>query len=113
MHKVLPNIKATLNICKTMLFLPINYGNIFLTSCTLKDMEKLQVIQSNALKCCLNIPYPRMEHVQVIHNMADVVKVKERRMSPIIIVHRAVLVRKFDVIERDRQTRANTAPIKV
>ena len=105
-------IKAALDICKTTLLPTIDYGNIFLTACTIKELEKLQVMQNNAIRCCLNIPYPRMEHVQVVHDMTNIKQVKERRSTHLLTcVHRAVLNRKLNLVERERQTRANVAPL--
>ena len=105
-------IKAALDICKTTLLPTIDYGNIFLTACTIKELEKLQVVQNNAIRCCLNIPYPRMEHVQVVHDMTNIKKVKERRSTHLLTcVHRTVLNRKLNLVERERQTRASVAPL--
>ena len=109
---VLTIIEKNVTMYKTTLLPTIDYGNIFLTACTIKELEKLQVVQNNAIRCCLNIPYPRMEHVQVVHDMTNIKKVKERRSTHLLTcVHRAVLNRKLNLVERERQTRANVAPL--
>ena len=66
------NIKAALNIVKTMRCSIIDYGNMFLNVCTAEDLCDLQILQNHALRCCYNVIDARMEHVSDLHNNANV-----------------------------------------
>ena len=52
------NIKAALDITKTMLCSVVDYGNIFLSSCTNSNLNDLQVLQNHAIRCVYNIKNP-------------------------------------------------------
>ena len=45
-------LKASLDITKTMFCSIVDYGNIFLTSCTENDLNDIQTLQNHALRCC-------------------------------------------------------------
>ena len=74
LRKVRPmlTIKAALDIVKTMLCSVIDYGNIFLNTCAMQDLEDLQILQNHALRCCYNVIDAHMEHVTDLHTNANV-----------------------------------------
>ena len=57
------NVKAALDIVKTMFCSIIDYGNIFLSSCNDGDLNYIQTLQNHALRCCCNIKNPMDVHV--------------------------------------------------
>ena len=48
-----------------MLLPVMDYGGLFLTMCTKKELDDLQIIQNNALRCCLKVQDPRDIHLIV------------------------------------------------
>ena len=44
--------KAALDITKTMFCSIIDYGNIFLSSCTENELRDVQTLQNHVLRCC-------------------------------------------------------------
>ena len=87
LRKVRPmlNIKASVDIVKTMICSIIDYGNMFIGSCNLQDLSDLQVLQNSALRCCYNISDPRDEHITVLHANANVQTVDVRRKRQQIV----------------------------
>ena len=59
----------------------IDYGNIFLTSLTRKDLEDLQKLQNKVLICCLNIVDPLDMNVIEMHRLVNVDMVDQRRRT--------------------------------
>ena len=55
--------QAALTIAKSMIIPVIDYGNAFLAGCLAADLEDLDVIQNNSLRCALNIFNPRDIHI--------------------------------------------------
>ena len=43
-------LKAALDIVKTMMCSIIDYGNIFIDTCTSQDLQDLQILQNSALR---------------------------------------------------------------
>ena len=78
------NIKAALDITKTMLCSIIDYGNIFLSSCNENDLNDLQVLQNNAVRCCYGVVDPRDEHVLDLHSQANMKMISTRRKKLIL-----------------------------
>ena len=81
LRKVRPmlNAKAALDIVKTMICSIIDYGNIFIDTCTAQDLQDLQILQNNALRCCYNVSDPRDEHVIDLHRNANMEMLDVRR----------------------------------
>ena len=52
------NVKAALDITKTMLCSVIDYGNIFLSSCNQGELSDMQILQNNAFRCCYSVSDP-------------------------------------------------------
>ena len=67
------NIKAALAMTKTMICSIVDYSNIFLSVCNKNDLEDLQILQNQALRCCFNNVDPRDEHIDVLHQMANII----------------------------------------
>ena len=57
-HVFMINTKAALDVAKTMLCSIIDYGNIFLSSINEADLNDLQILQNNAIRCCYKISDP-------------------------------------------------------
>ena len=78
------SIKAALDLTKTMFCSIIDYGNIFLSTCNLKDLNDIQILQNHALRCCHKVSDPRDENVNQLHNSSNVVLVDVRRKRQIL-----------------------------
>ena len=59
--------KAALDITKTMFCSIIDYGNIFISSCTEGDLSDVQILQNHALRCCCNVKNYTEVHVRDLH----------------------------------------------
>ena len=57
----------------------IDFGNIFIDTCTLQDLQDLQVLQNNALRCCYNVSDLRDEHIADLHANANMEMLDVRR----------------------------------
>ena len=73
------NLKAALDIVKSMLCNIIEYGNIFLNTCTIQDLDDLQILQNHALRFIYNVTDPRLEHVEDLHTNANIKMLDVRR----------------------------------
>ena len=78
------NEKAALDITKTMLCSVIDYGNIFLSSCNKADLNDLQILQNNAVRCCYGVSDPRDKHVIDLHDQANMKLIDVRRKKHIL-----------------------------
>ena len=78
------NEKAALDITKTMLCSVIGYGNIFLSSCNEAELNDLQILQNNAVRCCYGVSDPRDEHVIDLHDQANMKLIDVRRKKNIL-----------------------------
>ena len=71
------NGKAALFVYKSMLLPILEYGDIFLSSTTVKNRKKLQVLQNKGLRCALN---KGMESsTDELHAEATLLRLKYRR----------------------------------
>ena len=78
------NTKAALDVAKTMLCSIIDYGNIFLSSINEAELNDLQILQNNAIRCCYQISDPRDEHILDLHVRANMKLVNTRRQKQIL-----------------------------
>ena len=78
------NTKAALDVAKTMLCSIIDYGNIFLSSLNEAELNDLQILQNNAIRCCYQISDPRDEHILDLHVRANMKLVNTRRQKQIL-----------------------------
>ena len=78
------NIKAALDITKTMLCSVIDYGNIFLSSCINSDLDDLQILQNHAIRCSYNVRNPLEEHVIDLHVRSNIRTINVRRSKQIL-----------------------------
>ena len=62
---------TALTIVKSMLLPYLDLGNLFLSSQTLKDLGKLDVILNTALRTTYNIPVPRDVHMLDIYTRVN------------------------------------------
>ena len=67
-------IKAALDITKTIFCSIIDYGNVFLSSCNIRELKDIQTLQNHVLRCCHKITDPRDEHVLHLNNISNVIK---------------------------------------
>ena len=104
-------VKAALDIIKTMFCSIIDYGNIFLFSRNLNELNDLQTLQNHALRCCHKITDPRDEHVVHLHNISNMVSVDVRRKRQILTcIWRNIKKGIIDTSVPTRHTRAAMAP---
>ena len=86
----------------------MDYGNIFLTSLTQKDLEDLQKLQNKVLRCCLNIVDPLDMKVIEMHRLVNVDMVDQRRKKCLVtVIQRAVLDKKYNMLDHGVNTRFN------
>ena len=105
------NVKAALDITKTMLCSIIDYGNIFLSSCNEGDLQDLQILQNNALRCSYGVTDPRNEHIIDLHKKSNVKSIKLRRKKLILTCYwRNIKKGIIHIANPVRQNRSATAP---
>ena len=105
------NVKAALDITKTMLCSVIDYGNIFLSSCNQGDLNDMQILQNNAIRCCYNVSDPRDEHVIFLHGQANMKMIHVRRKKQILTcIWRNVRNGVIQIAQPIRQNRSAGAP---
>ena len=68
-----------------MLLPVMDYGGLFLTMCTKKELDDLQIIQNNALRCCLKIQDPRDIHLIEMHNITHISFMEDRRLKQLLM----------------------------
>ena len=101
-------VEAALAVGKSMILSLINYGNIFLTSLTQKDLEDLQKLQNKVLRCCLNIVDPLDMNVIEMHRLVNVDMGDQlRRKCLLTVIHRGVLDKKYNMLDHGVNTRFN------
>ena len=101
-------INAALNISRSMILSLIDYGNIFLTSCTQKDKSDLQILQNKILRCCLKINGPLDQNILEMHNLLNLLTVDQRRiLQLLILIKKSTLQNKLELVDHDRETRQN------
>ena len=105
------NTKAALDVAKTMLCSIIDYGNIFLSSINDADLNDLQILQNNAIRCCYKISDPRDEHILELHVRANMKLVDIRRRKQILTcLWRNIQKGKVKIAEPIMQNRSAMAP---
>ena len=105
------NIKAALDITKTMLCSVIDYGNIFLSSCTISNLNDLQVIQNHAIRCVYNIKNPIDFHINELHIKSNIKFINTRRKKQILTCYwRNIEKGVIKIANPVRETRSNVAP---
>ena len=105
------NIKAALDVAKTMICSIIDYGNIFLSSINEADLNNLQILQNNAIRCCYKVSDPRDEHIQELHVRANIKLVHIRRKKQILTcIWRNIQKGVVNIAEPIRQNRSALAP---
>ena len=105
------NVKAALDITKTMLCSVIDYGNIFLSSINEADLLDIQILQNNAIRCSYGVSDPRNEHIHDLHVRANMKFVNTRRQKQILTclwrnIHKGII----KIAEPIRQNRSAMAP---
>ena len=103
---------TALTIVKSRLLPYLDMGNLFLSSQTLNDLGKLDVILNTALRTVYNIRNPRDVHMLDIFNRANICPLKYRRKYFMLnLIHRLLHAGQIDQIEAQRVTRHNIAPV--
>ena len=62
----------------------IDYGNVFMSSCTAGDLTNIQTLQNHALRCCHEMSIPRDEIIPQLHDISSITMVDTRRQRPIL-----------------------------
>ena len=73
-------VNAALAVAKAMIISVIDYGNAFLTGCTVADLDDLDVIQNNSL----NIHNPRDIHTDLLMRRANVLSLQQKRLYELL-----------------------------
>ena len=103
-------IKAALDITKNIFCSIIDYGNVFLSSCNIRD---IQTLQNHVLRCCHKITDPRDEHVLHLHNIYNVILVGTHRKRQILTgISRNIKKGIIEIANPVRHTRAAIAPTR-
>ena len=76
--------KAALDITKTMFCSIIDYGNIFLSSCSENDLNDVQILQNHALRCCFRVKNPLEISICDLHTNSNIKLVDVRRNRQIL-----------------------------
>ena len=59
-------------VLKSVFLGVLDYGSIFVSSIPEEMTEELQVLQNNAIRCCLNIVDPRNANIIDIHRLLNI-----------------------------------------
>ena len=103
---------TALTIVKSMLLPYLDMGNLFLSSQTLNDLGKLDIILNTALRTVYNIRNPRDVHMLDIYTRANIFPLKYRRKYFMLnLIHRLLNSGQIEQVEAQRVTRHNTAPV--
>ena len=103
---------TALTVVKSMLLRYLDMGNLFLSSQTLVDQGKLDVILNTALRTVYNIRNPRDVHMLDIFTRANIFPLKYRRKYFMLnLLHRLLKTGQIDQVEAQRVTRQNAAPV--
>ena len=95
-----------------MLLPYLDMGNLFLSSQTLNDLGKLDVILNTALRTVYNIRNPRDVHMLDLFSRANIFPLKYRREYFMLnLIHRLLNTGQIDQVEAQRVTRQNIAPV--
>ena len=114
LRKIRPYLstKASVDICKTMLLPVMDYGGLFLTMCTKKELDDLQIIQNNAIRCCLKVQDPRDIHLIEMHDITHISFTDDRRLKQLLMcIWRNLSSNFLNYDNAEQQTRATQAPI--
>ena len=103
--------KAALDITKTMFCSIIDYGNIFISSCTDGDLFHVKILQNHALRCCCNVKSYTEVHVRDPHVDTNVQLVDIRQKKQILTciwrnINKGIITTAIPL----RETRFNVAP---
>ena len=77
-------IDSALAIYKQMIMPLFDYSGFLLISCNKTDREDLQIIQNNALRCCLTLRQNDRISLVEIHRRAKLVSLEQRRCIQLI-----------------------------
>ena len=109
--RYLITMKAALDITKTMFCSIIDYGNIFLSSCTENDLKDIQTLQNHALRCCYRIKNPLEMHIDDLHENSNIKPVNMRRNRQILTcIWRNISKGVIETATPVRNTRLHVAP---
>ena len=105
------NVKGALDITKTMLCSVIDYGNIFLSSCNQGELNDMQILQNNVIRCCYSVSDPRDKHVIYLHDQANMKMIDVRRKKQILTcIWRKLRKGVIQIAQPIRQNRSAEAP---
>ena len=89
----------------------IDYGNIFLSSCTENELRDIQTLQNHALRCCYRIKNPLDTHIDELHVNSNIKLVNIRRNRQILTcMWRNISNGVIETAEPVRNTRQHDAP---
>ena len=101
-------MQASLMIFKSVFLGVLDYGSIFVSSLPEQTKEDIQIIQNNALRCCLNIIDPRNVNTLEMHANTNVQLFKHRMIRSLLIcIRNAVEDGTLCIINTDVRTRQN------
>ena len=113
-HKMLRHVRkmitmqAALMIFKSVFLGVLEYVSIFVSSLPEQTKEDIQVLQNNALRCCLNIIDPRNVNALEMHANTNVQLFKHRMIRSLLIcIRNAVEDGTLCIINTDVRTRQN------
>ena len=106
-RKVL-TMHASILIFKSVFIGVLDYGSIFVSSIPEEMKEDIQILQNNALRCCLNILDPRDANVLEMHRQVNVQLYKHRMITNLLLcIRNAVLDSTLKIKTCDILTRGN------
>ena len=103
---------TALTVVKSMLLPYLDMGNLFLSSQTLNDLNKLDLILNTALRIVYKVYIPRDVHMLELYTKANIFPLKYRRKYFMLnLVHRLLTTGQIEKNEAQRITRHNMAPV--
>ena len=99
---------AALLVFKSVFLGVLDYGTIIVSLTPEEMKEDIQILQNNALRCCLNILDPRSANVLEMHRITNTLLFSERLIINLLLcIRNAVKEKTLTIKICDRNTRGN------
>ena len=100
-------MQAALMIFKSVFLGVLDYGSFFVSSLPEQTKEDIQILQNNALRCCLNILDPSNVNIFEMHENTNVQCFRHRMVRNLLLcirnaVNKGMLCIRDTEVRRDR-----------
>ena len=103
---------TALTIVKSMLLPYLDMGNLYFSTITMRDMDKLDIVLNSALRFVYNIRIPREIHNVDLYDRANLFSLAfGRKYFMLNMIHRLIYTDEIALYQPLRQTRRTQAPL--